>query len=163
MPSWVTRLILMCIVILYFFYALCVLFSSYQEHFIYIMLSQCPTMTNNFSSPKSLLECNHLGEYKDLTTKHLNEIDEDITNNARIFMKHTNAQKFCCAKALPYATGLCHVEKPMTFLDVGGSGSVMYTIKATMSNPNKNVNGIVFEIPVIKQILEVCIDKKSVR
>ena len=116
------------------------------------------TMTNNFTTPESLLECSRPQEKKDLMTEHLEESDEDIANNARHFMKHMNAQSYCCARALPDAIGLRHADKPTTLLDVGG-GSAIYTIEAAKSNPN--VKGVVFELPAIKPITEEYIEEVS--
>ena len=116
------------------------------------------TMTNNFTTPESLLECSRPQEKKDLMTEHLEESDEDIANNARHFMKHMNAQSYCCARALPDAIGLRHADKPTTLLDVGG-GSAIYTIEAAKSNPN--VKGVVFELPTIKPITEEYVEEAS--
>ena len=113
------------------------------------------TMTNNFTTPESLLECSRPEETKDLMSEHLEQSDEEVANNARHFMKHMNAQSFCCAKALPDVTGLRTVDKPTKLLDIGG-GSAIYTIEACKSNPN--VSGIVFELPTIKPITEEYID-----
>lgn len=115
------------------------------------------TFTTNFITPKALLECSLPGdEKKDIMTEHLEQDDETVANNARHFMAHMNAQSYCCAKALPRALGLDCVNKPTTFLDVGG-GSAIYSIEAIQSNPN--INGIVFELPAIKPITEEYIDK----
>ena len=106
------------------------------------------TMTNNFTTPESLLECSRPEETKDLMSEHLEQSDGH-------FMKHMNAQSFCCAKALPDVTGLRTADKPTKLLDIGG-GSAIYTIEACKSNPN--VSGIVFELPAIKPITEEYID-----
>ena len=116
------------------------------------------TMTNNFTTPESLLECSRPQEKKDLMTEHLEENDEDIANNARHFIKHMNAQSYCCAKALPDAICIRHADKPTTLLDVGG-GSAIYTIEAAKSNPN--VKGVVFELPAIKPITEAYIEEAN--
>lgn len=66
-----------------------------------------------------------------------------------------NAQSYCCAESLPGALGFSKVDKPTTFLDIGG-GSAIYTIAVVQSNPN--MKGIVYELPPIKPITMEYID-----
>jgi len=147
------------------------------------------TFTTHFITPEALLECSldhghghghgHV-EKKDIMSEHLEQKDEDVATNARHFMKHMNAQSYCCAKALPIATGLNNINinttnangngngntstdtklKPTILLDIGG-GSAIYTIEAVKSNPN--INGIVFELPAIKPITEEYINKAGLQ
>ncbi|KAL7459745.1 hypothetical protein ACHAWC_011478 [Mediolabrus comicus] len=117
------------------------------------------TFQTNFITPDALLEsCLKGDEKKDLMSEHLEQDDETVANNARHFMKHMNAQSYCCARALPKALGLERVNKPTTLLDVGG-GSAIYTIEAIQSNPN--MKGIVFELPAIKVITQEYIDEAN--
>ena len=79
------------------------------------------TFHTNFITPEALLECSRPEEKKDLMSEMLEENDEEVANNARHFMKHMNAQSYCCAGALPFVLGLDKVEKAgTTFLDIGG-------------------------------------------
>jgi hypothetical protein len=107
------------------------------------------TMGTNFITPEALLGCSRPEEKKDLMSEMLEQDDKEVAHNARHFMAHMNAQSYCCAEALPGALGLCNVDEPCTFLDIGG-GSAIYTIAAVQSNPN--MKGVVFELPPIKPI-----------
>ena len=109
------------------------------------------TLCTNFITPEALLESSRPEEKKDIMSQHLEQDDESEENNARHFMKHMNAQSYCCARAFPIVTKLTNAEVPTTILDIGG-GSAIYTIEAVKSNPN--VNGIVYELPAIKPITE---------
>jgi hypothetical protein len=65
------------------------------------------TFQTNFITPDALLEsCLKGDEKKDLMSEHLEQDDETVANIARHFMKHMNAQSYCCARALPKALGL---------------------------------------------------------
>lgn len=114
------------------------------------------TLCTNFITPEALLECSRPEEKKDIMSEHLDQDDEEVPNNARHFMAHMNAQSYCCAKALPRATGLLDADKPVTLLDIGG-GSAIYTIEAVQSN--FNVTGVVFELPAIKPITEEYVER----
>jgi len=87
------------------------------------------TFSTNFITPQSLLECSRprvdATPGKDIMSEHLEESDEDMTNDARHFMKHMNAQSYSCAEAFPLVTGLDSTMQPVRFLDVGGGSGIL--------------------------------------
>jgi hypothetical protein len=127
--------------------------SSYVSPFI-------DTFTTNFITPDALLRCarpEHDEDGTDIMTEHLEQSNEEETNNARHFMKHMNAQSYSCAKEFPNVlfnddeTINNDKDKDLVMVDVGG-GSAIYTLEAVKQNPN--LYGIVYELPYIKPITE---------
>lgn len=110
------------------------------------------TLTTNFITPERLLDACHPETSGSIMQDHLDQNDVQVANNARHFMKHMNAQSYCCAKAFPVSLGIDSLTTPKVMLDIGG-GSAIYSIEAVKSNPDF-LKGIVLELPAIKPITE---------